>query len=41
MKPIYAISILLLFGNEVLSWIVLDILAVYALVRLWKVVPHD
>ena len=41
MKPIYATGLLFLFGNEILSLLALCILGWYAVVQLWKVMPHD
>ena len=41
MKPIYATALLFLFGNEVVSWIVLAVLAWYGLIQFLKEVPHD
>ena len=39
MKPIYATAFLFLFGNEILSWIALAVLAWYGIAKLMKEVP--
>ena len=41
MKPINAILVFLLFGDEVVSMLVLAILGLYYAYKLLEVAPHD